>query len=181
MEVLSFIIGLLGIVLLIEPWAWKETSSVGFFALIGSAISWAAGILCARYLPWHRPPIQLLPWQILTATLLTIVVAYLNGVGLIPDTTTPLFFASFLFTGSISIAIGYWLMILISKHLPPSVTSLGLLFVPILSMAISIGFLGEKMTRNLAIALAMITLGILLHIYSERKRKKRAPNEIKPS
>lgn len=175
LEILSFALGMAGTILLIEPWNWghlEKGATLGYLALVGSAISWAGGILCARHLTWHRPPIQLLPWQILTATLLSIGAAYANGIGLMPDTRTPIFWASFLFTGSISIAIGYWLMILISKHLPPSMTSLGLLFVPIISLVISVLFLNEPITKSLIIALVLLMAGILLHIYSEKKRKE---------
>lgn len=180
LEMLSFGLGLGGTILLIEPWNWshlEKGTAWGYLALIGSAISWAGGILCARHLTWHRPPIQLLPWQILTATLLSIGAAYANGVSLMPDTRTPVFWASFLFTGSISIAIGYWLMILISKQLAPSITSLGLLFVPIISLLISVLFLQEPLTSSLIIALALLMGGILLHIYSEKKRKENSAYE----
>lgn len=173
LESSSFFIGVLGICCLIQLWniegsnAWK-----GYLVLLLSAFSWAVGILCARQMKWHRPPIQLLPWQLLLATVCTLVIAQFQGILFLPNTADPIFIGSLLYTGIISIAIGYWLLILIGKHLSPAITSLGLLFVPILSLCISILFLHEQISLNVAGGVILLTLGSLIHIYDGRANMK---------
>lgn len=176
LEGLSFLVGILGICCLIQLWnignspEWK-----GYLVLLLSAFSWAVGILCARRMTWHRPLLQLLPWQLLLATLCTFIIAQFQGISLLPNTADPIFVGSLLYTGVISIAIGYWLMILIGKHLSPAITSLGLLFVPILSLAVSTLFLHEQIPLNVASGVILLTLGSLIHIYSGRKNAQSLP------
>lgn len=167
LEGLSFLLGILGICCLVQLWnldgniPWK-----GYLVLVLSAISWAVGILCARHMKWHRPSIQLLPWQLLLATLCTLAIAYSQKIPLLPNATDLIFISSLLYTGIISIAIGYWLLILVGKHLSPAITSLGLLFVPILSLCISMLFLHEQISLSMVSGVALLTLGSLIHIYA---------------
>lgn len=173
LESSSFFIGILGICCLIQLWniegsnAWKR-----YLVLLLSAFSWAVGILCARHMKWHRPPIHLLPWQLLLATLCTLAIAQFQGIPFLPNAADPIFIGSLLYTGIISIAIGYWLLILIGKHLSPAITSLGLLFVPILSVCISMLFLHEQISLNVAGGVILLTLGSLIHIYDGRVNPK---------
>ncbi len=176
LEILSFCIGASGVVLMIEPWKSPSTL-LGDFALFLAAISWSIGILCARHLKWHRPLLQLLPWQLLVATVITIVFAYSIGVDFLPNTLDITFIGTLVYTGIIAIAIGYWIMILVSSKLSPSMTSLGILFVPIISLIISCIFLDEKITLNLILSITLIITGVLIHIYSE-KNKHQKHNEI---
>ncbi len=169
-DLLTFCIGLAGVVLLIEP--WKGESMIGYIALIAAAISWSVGILCARHLTWHRPLTQLLPWQLLLVTVLTFLFGILSGVPLMPHTWDPLFVGILFYTGSISIAFGYWIMILVSKHLSPATTSLGLICVPIVSLILSALTMGEKMTFSFLGAIVLLTASTLLHIYVERVKSK---------
>ena len=176
LEGLSFFLGILGICCLIQLWniggsdTWK-----GYLVLLLSAFSWAVGILCARHMKWHRPPIQLLPWQLLLATVCTLAIAQFQGIPLLPNTVDPIFIGSLLYTGVISIAIGYWILILVGKHLSPAIASLGLLFVPILALCISMLFLREQISLSVVGGVVLLTLGSLIHIYSGRKNLQRLP------
>ncbi len=176
LECLSFLIGILGICCLIQLWNIEESNSwEGYLVLLLSAFSWAVGILCARHMKWHRPPIQLLPWQLLLATFCTILIARFQGISLLPNTIEPIFIGSLLYTGIISIAIGFWLLILVGKHLSPAITSLGLLFVPILALCISMLFLQEQISLSVVGGVVLLTLGSLIHIYSGKKNTQILP------
>jgi len=179
LEVLSFCIGIGGVVLLIEPWKISVAAEwMGNISLIFAAISWSIGILCARHMKWHRSAIQLLPWQLFVATLVPILFVLIVRIPLELNHPSLLLMSAFLYTGSLSIGIGYWIMILISKQLPPSVTSLGLIFVPVVSLVISSLYLKEVVTSDLIFSIILIIGGILIHIYSERKNKKQKYTEI---
>jgi drug/metabolite transporter (DMT)-like permease len=169
-DIVTFCIGVAGVVLLIEP--WKGGTMIGYAALLAAAVSWSVGILCARHLTWHRPLLQLLPWQLLFVTGLTFLFGILNGVPLMPQNLDPIFIGTLFYTGSIAIAFGYWIMILVSKNLSPAITSLGLICVPITSLILSALTMGEKITLPFLGAIVLITASTLLHIYVERIKNK---------
>jgi len=180
-EVLSLTFGILGILLLISPWNihWnKHKEWIGDIALLLGSFSWSIGIFCARQMKWHRPPIQLLPWQLLLALICTMLFARLLGISLFPQTDSSILWGTLIYTGCLAIAIGYWIMILISKQLKPSITSLGLIWVPIVSLIASNLFLGEKLTLKLILGVILILLGILFHILAEKRHEKREKNTL---
>ena len=175
LDVLSFFIGALGVLILITPWKidWHNHKIwIGDITLLLASISWSIGILCARFMKWHRPSLQLLPWQLLLASLCTAVLAYCEGLSFFPQSSDPIFISTLLYTGILSIAIGYWAMLIVSKELSPAAVSLGLVFVPIVSLIISLLFLHEEISSTLIVGVSFIILGSLFHVYSERKSKK---------
>lgn len=172
-EWVSFGMGLIGVLFLIHPWqaGWNKNIAKGDLALLLSSFSWAIGILFARHMKWHRSPAQLLPWQLLFSALCTVGFGYYQGVGLMPSRmSAPLLWALF-YTGPIATAVAYWAMLYVSIHLRPSVTSFGLVWVPVISLISSYLFLDEPVTYTISIAMVLIIGGILLHIYSEKKRE----------
>ena len=170
LEVLAFCIGASGVVLLIAP--WESQTWIGNIALLLASVSSSIGILCARYMKWHRPSIQLVPWQLLLATICTIAVASFQGVPLMPNTFNPVYIGTLLYTGILSIAIGYWAMIIVSRDVSPAIVSLGLVFTPVISLIISVLFLHEETSVDLIIGVILITMGVLFHIYSEWRSRK---------
>jgi drug/metabolite transporter (DMT)-like permease len=170
LEVIAFCIGALGVVILITP--WENQIGIGNIALLLASISWSIGILCARYMKWHRPSLQLLPWQLLLATLCTIALAFVQGVPFMPHTLNPIFIGTLLYTGILSIAIGYWAMIIVSRDVSPAIVSLGLIFTPVISLIVSLFFLHEEVSATLMIGVTLITVGVLFHIYSEWRTRK---------
>ncbi|MBI3236419.1 MAG: DMT family transporter, partial [Chlamydiales bacterium] len=176
LEGLSFLIGLLGICCLIELWHIEDNNLwKGYLILLLSALSYTVGVLCGRHMHWHRPIVQLLPWQLLLATACTIAIAQFQGTPFLPLTTDFIFVSSLLYTGVISSAIGFWLVNLVAKHLHPATTSLGLLFVPIIAFCTSALFLHEQISLSVISGVSLLTLGSLIHIYSGRKNDQILP------
>ncbi|MGE0634739.1 MAG: DMT family transporter [Parachlamydiales bacterium] len=170
----SFLLGIIGVLLFVNPLYlnWHERIWIGDAAMLGGSLCWAIGIMFARHMKWHRPPLQLLPWQLLFASFCTFVWAYLEGEHFaLPDLNFPTL-GSVFYAGSIATAVGYWLMIHVSIKLRPSVTSLGLIFVPIISLFLSYLFLDEHVDLKTLSASGLIIAGIILHIYSERRKAR---------
>jgi len=170
-DCLALFFGIVGVLVLISPWNidWKQRDVwIGDISLLLASMFWSIGILCARFMKWHRPSIQLLPWQLLFATLLTVAFAYSQGIGIMPPTLNLTFINSLLFTGILSISIGYWAMIYVSKYVKPSWVSLGLLCVPVISLIVSYLFMNEEISLSFIISIVLISVGVLFHIYSER-------------
>lgn len=175
LDVLSFFIGAIGVLIVINPWKidWHNHNIwIGDITLLLASIFWSIGILCARFMKWHRSSLQLLPWQLLLASLCTAILAYCEGLSFFPQSSDPIFISALLYTGILSTAIGYWAMLIVSKELSPAIVSLGLVFVPIVSLIISLLFLHEEISSTLIVGVSFIILGSLFHIYSERKSKK---------
>ena len=168
LEICSLCIGLLGVFFLTDFSITYPFISKGEWLLILSANSWALGILAARHMHWHSKPFDLLPWQLLLATLITILIGIMQGSTLTFPSTHPVFITSLLYTGVISIGIGYWLLVTLSKQLSPVIISLGLLFVPILSLTLSAIFLHEPISHRIVLAAVLLTCANLIHIYKER-------------
>lgn len=170
----SFFLGILGVLFFVNPWYlnWHQKIWIGDSAMLVASLCWAVGIMFARHMKWHRPPLQLLPWQLLFATLCTYAWGCFEGERLVPSHMNLPTLGSLLYAGCIATAVGYWAMIHVSIKLKPSVTSLGLIWVPIISLILSYLFLNEPVDWRTLCAAGLIMGGILLHIYSERRKER---------
>ncbi len=174
----GLIAGIAGIIVLFSPasfdWSNHKVIFGNSLLLLGS-LCWAVTLLHARYGKWHRAPIDLIPWQLI--------------IGMIP----PLFVATItehfseihwnwilvstiLYNGVIATAFGYWASITVSRKLPAVTTSLSLLAVPVLSLMLSVIFLGEKLTASDLIATGLIIAGLVCITLQNRIAPQRISN-----
>ncbi len=176
----SLLLGLLGIIILFSPFGinWHDRSQIlGNSLMLLAAFVWSINMVITRYKKWMSSPLQLLFWQLL--------------VGLIPLLLAGLFFAphpiihwnmtlifSLLFTGVLGTAFGIWGMIVISKELPITTTSLSLIAIPLVGILSSSIILNEKITVVMMVGLACIFGGIFLII---RENWQSKPPPIKAS
>ena len=84
-----------------------------------------------------------------------------------PEKLDAVLVGSLLYSSLLSTALGYWLMIVVSKNLSPAIVSFGLLCIPIISLSLSHFFLAEPITLHLVGSVALILAGIILRIRSE--------------
>lgn len=169
---LSVLLGLAGIILMMSPWNidWSQKKPLlGDGCLFLGSISWAIGILCSRRLKWHRTQMQLFPWQLLLAFIFTGTVVWISGVDVGPKMLNFPFISSLVYTGIVSTVIGFWIMMIVSRHLPSGEVSFGILWCPLISLITSCLFLGEKVSFSVIAAVILIMAGIGCHILSERK------------
>lgn len=173
-EAISCLVGFIGVILLIEPWYFHETiaKAWGDASLLTAAFFWSIGLLCARYMKWHHASLELLPWQLLFATVCTIIYGYIRGISILPPTYNPVFLGSVFYMGFFSIGIGYWAMIKVSKHMDPSFVSMGLILIPIISLSLSFLFLKETLSPLSLLGASLLTACALLHIYGEKTIKE---------
>src|SRR5258705_499188 len=127
-RVASVTLGLLGLIALFNPLAfdWTDRRAVlGNLAILAAAFLWAGSILHIRAHRWQGTPFELLPWEILLATVI------LTAVGL---ATTPFpavdwnprLVLMLLYAGIPGVALAYWAVAMASRNLPAVTTSLGL-------------------------------------------------------
>jgi drug/metabolite transporter (DMT)-like permease len=156
------IFGLAGVAVLLAPQSidWNDRDVlVGHLWLLMAAASWALAIFHARRHDWHRGPLELLPWQMLLATVL---LAFLSAVferdGHIEFAPGVLLCLGYL--GLVAGPTASWAATSVSRLVPTVVSSLGFLGVPVLGLAISALWLGEEIDLPLAAGAALILSGV---------------------
>ncbi len=161
-KILGLILGIAGILTIFSPWSvdWNNDAVLFGNALLVLAAMVSAGvILHARFGTWHSSPIELLPWQMLIAGIVTCTTAFL----LEPNAQRQwcgALVATLIYNGIAATAFGYWASIVIAKALPAVTTSIGFLGVPIVGLFSSAIFLGEELTVSLCGALVLIVGGL---------------------
>ena len=157
-------VGLVGLLVLFNPLAfdWSDRDAVlGNGAILLAALLWAASILHIRGHRWRSTPFDLVPWQMLLATLLLSALA-LAVEGPLDARWDARVLALLLYAGIPGTALAYWATAMASQNLPAVTTSLGLLATPVVSTVVATLWLGEPLTLPLATAIVLILGGIAL-------------------
>ena len=167
---LGVVIGLLGLLALFNPLAFDWTSRaavLGNLAILAAALLWAASIVQIRKHRWRAAPLDVLPWSLALATLVTSLVA-LAVEGMPRVEWNGRLVALLLYAGVPGTAIAYWATAMASRALPAVTTSLGLLATPVISVVLATLWLGEPLTLSLLSAIVLILGGVALGTSAER-------------
>lgn len=169
LKLIGLFLGLAGILILFSPWTinWHDHNMLlGNCLLLLAAISNTMAMLHMRFAKWHSSALQLLPWQLLIAAVLTLIFSW------IIDHPTIIVNMSFIgclaYLALIATAFGYWASMQITKSLPLSTTSMCLLAVPVTSLLSSMFFLGEHLTTSVLIAFVLILGGLICVVFPKR-------------
>ncbi|SDJ53588.1 Permease of the drug/metabolite transporter (DMT) superfamily [Paraburkholderia steynii] len=165
LSILSALLGVAGLVALFDPqrFSWSDPHALyGNGLVLLAALFWAMSILYNRAHKWVTPPFELTFWQSLLATILLFPVAiFFEGV---PSLTLPARAIGLLLYGGVfGIALGYWALTTVNRAIPSTMTSLGLLLVPVFGIACSWLLLGEKPAFPLIAATALIITSVGLN------------------
>ena len=158
------VVGLLGLLVLFNPLAFdwnSRTALLGNAAILVAALLWAASILHIRGHRWRSTPFDLVPWEMLLATVLLVPLAWaVDGALAVPwDGRLA---ALMLYAAIPGTALAYWATAMASLTLPAVTTSLGLLATPLVSVTVATLWLREPLTLSLVAALVLILGGIAL-------------------
>lgn len=167
-------LGLLGILILFAPWAvdWADRLSLlhnGY--LLMAALCWAVSMLCARNMTWAHEPMELMPWQLLVATIPTCLLAWFTE----PLATTQwnlTLIECLIYSGILATSLGYWGVVVVSKELPSSKASLCFLGVPVFGYFSSAIILHEPITLTTVLAVISILLGLILAAINKQGNTK---------
>ncbi|MBZ1350547.1 DMT family transporter [Alcaligenaceae bacterium LF4-65] len=167
----GLVVGMLGLVLLLQPgeldWSDRDVLIGHGFVLL-AALLWAGSIVYGRAHKWVTPPFALLPWQMLVGGLTQLVLALaIEGLPQIKWSVEFLLLVGF--NCLLGNGLAYWLMNVVSRDLPASAVSMGLLGVPVIGLVCSSLVLDEALGPALLIAAALIIFGIILGTTTPRK------------
>jgi drug/metabolite transporter (DMT)-like permease len=157
-------VGLLGLLVLFNPLAfdWADRDAVlGNGAIIVAAVFWAGSILHIRGHAWRATPFDLVPWEMLLATVILTPLALVTSGAPAADWNVRLV-AMLLYAGVPGTALAYWAIAMASRNLPAVTTSLGLLGTPVVSVVIAAFWLGEAPTLPLVVAIVLILGGVAI-------------------
>jgi drug/metabolite transporter (DMT)-like permease len=162
--------GLSGLGFLFNPasFDWSDgTALLGNLALLASAACWAASILHIRGHRWHGDTFDLLPWELLVASVVLLTIAACTpwpAVAWSTDLTLLVLYAAIPGT-----AIAYWATAVASRGLPSITMSIGLLAAPLISIVTATLALGEPVSLALIAALGLIIGGIAIGATDARR------------
>jgi drug/metabolite transporter (DMT)-like permease len=176
LKLVGLVVGLVGLVVLFNPlsFAWDQPRVLrGNGLLLLGALAWAASILHVRGHRWERTPLQLLPWQMLLAA------PALLGLSWLFERDQPIRWGAPLaavlgYNALVATAFCYWASITVTRLLPATTTSLGLLGVPVVGILSSVLFLGERLSFSLVGGLVGIVCGVALVVIADSNAKARA-------
>jgi drug/metabolite transporter (DMT)-like permease len=157
-------IGLLGLIVLFNPLAFDWSSRdalLGHAAILLAAFLWAASILHIRGHRWQSTPFDLLPWEMLLATVILVPMAFATSAPP-ADGWSGAVVLLLLYAGIPGTALAYWATAMASRNLPAVTTSLGLLATPVVSVVIATLWLGETPTLSLVAAIVLILGGVAI-------------------
>jgi drug/metabolite transporter (DMT)-like permease len=158
------VVGMLGLLVLFNPLAFDWTNRealLGNGAIVLAALLWAASILHIRAHRWTSTPFDLVPWEMLLATIILLPLARAMD-GPLTASWDVRFTTLMLYAGIPGTAIAYWATAAASRALPAVTTSLGLLATPVVSTIVATFWLGEPITLILALAIVLILGGVAL-------------------
>ncbi len=173
-KLLAFLVGLAGILVLVNPAAidWSDGKALfGNAVLLLSAASWAVGILHARLHRWHLSPLQLAPFQMLATLPLLGIAAWLYHGPLRIHWSAELIYV-LLYNGPLATAFTFWAILTVQRALPASTTALSFLVVPVWGLAASIWWLGETLPLSLMIGGMLILGAVALVVLADRRRQR---------
>lgn len=169
---LGFVLGIIGVLIMVGPWEmdWSNSSiRIGTIFLLLASISFSVSILCARHMTWHHTPFELIPWQLLIASLLVITIAYIYSphphIHWNVTAVTCVFY-----TAIIATALGFWGISVLSKGLTSIIMSLSFLGVPVSGVIFSVILLHEALPLFMIIAMLFIVLGLSCVALGERNK-----------
>ncbi len=154
--------GLLGVVVLMSPWAIDWTSRnilVGHAFLLGAALSWSIAIIVTRAATPRMSMFQLLPWCFAVASVMLLpLILWHEPHGSLGTTSAS--WAALGYIGLIAGPFGTLCVMQATATLPTVVSSVGFLTTPAISLILANIFLGEPFTTDLLLGSALIIGGV---------------------
>jgi drug/metabolite transporter (DMT)-like permease len=179
---LGLLAGLSGVVMLLNPleldWS-RQGVLTGHGFLLLAALGWAVAIFHTRRHAWEGlSPLQVLPWQMAVACLVLVpLAAVAESAGQLP--AVPQVVVALAYVGLLGGPIAIWAATSVSRALPPLVSSLGFLGVPVLGIIVSTLWLGESLPPALGIGAALVLVGIVLvALATDRQRRRRISDPV---
>lgn len=169
----GLILGIAGIAFLFEPlsFAWSDPRVLGgHLMLLAAAVSNAGAAVHIRRHSWTSSPLEMLPWQLLVATLpVTLLALAIEGLPHI--TWTASLVAIVVYQGLGATAFAVWAQTTVLRSMPAISTNLTLMMIPVVGLVASALLVGEKITAALLAGMVLIFAGVGLNLLTDRRAR----------
>jgi drug/metabolite transporter (DMT)-like permease len=173
----GLLLGILGVIVVFEPWSFDWDSpgvALGHLLLVLAAITNAATSVHIRGHRWTISPLEAIPWQLIGAAVLLVVLGLIvDGVPVID--WTPQLVWVVLYQGVLATGIAFWAQIVILRNLSAVSTNLTLMAVPVVGVVSSAILLGEQITVSLTIGLVLVVIGVAVNLLSDKSKAEFGP------
>jgi drug/metabolite transporter (DMT)-like permease len=183
-EVMGIVLGLAGLVLLLNPAAIEWGSSgalLGSLLLVIGAFGAAIALVHVRRHPWQGTPFDTQIWQLLIALVpMLVLMLWLEReeLGSVRwDLPTAL---AVLYSGPLATAFAFWASQMIVRALGPLTTGIGYLGAPVVGVIAGIIVLGETITALDMAGVLVTGLGIVVVLVAQRPRPSARSGEEGP-
>lgn len=162
-KIVGLVISFFGLAYLLFPKESFEVSYFYSFLMIISGIAWAFYTILGKK---SSDSLFNTMDNFIKATLFVILFYFLFVFETLHFTSYGLFFA--FISGSITSALGYVLWYEVLPKIDILTAGIIQLFVPIISIIVSVIFLSEVLTINLVISTVLVSIGIIISLYSKK-------------
>ncbi|MBU3015391.1 DMT family transporter [Poseidonibacter lekithochrous] len=162
-KIFGMIVAFFGLVYLLYPKESFDLSYIHVFWMVLSGIAWAFYSILGKK---STDAISNTMDNFLKATFIGIVFYFLFNINTLHSSLNGVLLA--LLSGSLTSAIGYVVWYKVLPQMQIITASVIQLFVPIISIVFSVIFLNELFTFDLALSTVIISIGILLSIFSRK-------------
>jgi len=166
LKITGLILSLLGLLYLVYP---QESFEIPLFYTIQMIISGTAWAVYSILGKKSSDALGNSTDNFIKASLYITLFYFIFEVGSLHITTEGLVLA--IISGSITSALGYLIWYQVVPHIKIMTASVIQLFIPVLTIVLSIVFLDELLTFKLVISTIVVTFGIMLIIFSKKEQK----------
>jgi drug/metabolite transporter (DMT)-like permease len=171
------------VIVVFEPWGfdWKSPGvALGHGLLVLAAITNAATSVHIRGHRWTITPLEAIPWQLMGAAVLLVVLGLsVDGYPVID--WTPQLILIVLYQGVLATGIAFWAQIVILRNLSAVSTNLTLMAVPVVGVISSAILLGEEITVALSFGLVLVVIGVAINLLTDKDKREIGPPVVEGS
>lgn len=166
---LAILLAACGLMAIIQPWHATDTLLSSAFA-IGSGIAWALGAIMIKRLQKREPMdlIAMTAWQMIFGSMPLFAIAWVVPEG--PVVWSARFITMLILIAVVATAFGWLLWVYVLDRLTAGTASLGTLAAPVIAMATSAWYFGERPLNIEAIGMGLIITALLVLSWNGMRR-----------
>jgi drug/metabolite transporter (DMT)-like permease len=169
----GLLLGIAGVIVVFEPWGfdWESPGvALGHGLLVLAAITNAATSVHIRAHRWTITPLEAIPWQLMGAAVLLVVLGLsVDGYPVID--WTPQLILVVLYQGVLATGIAFSAVS----------TNLTLMAVPVVGVVSSAILLGEEITVALSFGLVLVVIGVAINLLTDKGKQEIGPPVVEGS
>jgi len=170
-KIIGIVLGFIGILLLFNPLTFNWHNRAALIAsalLLLASATWAASIVLLRQYRTGFSTICLTFWQFLIPVIILSIPGFKYGHPASTQWSVELI-SLILYGGVVATGFSFVAVIIVSKYLPSTTTSLTLLGVPVTGIILSGLMLHENIGVNKVAAMLSVIAGVILVLYADKK------------